>query len=71
MNAEIKVFAPASVANVAVGYDIMGFALKAPGDEIIARFSNKPGLSITKITGANGKHRGLRCFKTPGTPGRK
>jgi len=55
MNAEIKVFAPASVANVAVGYDIMGFALKAPGDEIIARFSNKPGLSITKITGANGK----------------
>lgn len=55
MNAGIKVFAPASVANVAVGYDILGFALEAPGDEIIARFSNKPGLKITKITGANGK----------------
>lgn len=55
MNAEVKVFAPASVANVAVGYDIMGFALEAPGDEIIARFSEKSGLRITKITGAKGK----------------
>lgn len=55
MKAGIKVFAPASVANVAVGYDILGFALDRPGDEIIARFSAKPGLRITKITGANGK----------------
>jgi homoserine kinase len=55
MNAGIKVFAPASVANVAVGYDILGFALEAPGDEIVARFSNQPGLRITKITGAQGK----------------
>ena len=51
----IKVFAPASVANVACGYDILGFALEKPGDEIIARFSDKPGLRITKITGAKGK----------------
>jgi homoserine kinase len=55
MNAGIKVFAPASVANVAVGYDILGFALDKPGDEIIVRFCNKPGLQITRITGANGK----------------
>ncbi len=55
MNAGIKVFAPASVANVAVGFDILGFALEKPGDEIIARFSDKPGLRITKITGAKGK----------------
>lgn len=55
MNAEIKVFAPASVANVAVGYDILGFALEAPGDEIIVRFSNNPGIKITKITGDKGK----------------
>lgn len=55
MNAGIKVFAPASVANVAVGFDILGFALEKPGDEIIARFSNTPGLRITKITGAGGK----------------
>jgi homoserine kinase len=55
MNAGLKVFAPASVANVACGYDILGFALEKPGDEIIARFSDKPGLRITKITGAKGK----------------
>ncbi|MEM6966891.1 MAG: homoserine kinase [Bacteroidota bacterium] len=52
---EIKVFAPASVANVACGYDILGFALEKPGDEIIARLSKNPGLKITKITGASGK----------------
>jgi len=55
MSTGIKVFAPASVANVACGYDILGFALEQPGDEIIARLSDKPGLRITKITGAKGK----------------
>ena len=55
MNSGIKVFAPASVANVAVGYDILGLALEKPGDEIIARFSGQKGLRITKITGAKGK----------------
>ena len=49
--AGIKVFAPASVANVACGFDILGFALEKPGDEIIVRFSDTPGLRITKITG--------------------
>ncbi|MEO1513969.1 MAG: homoserine kinase [Bacteroidota bacterium] len=55
MKAGIKVFAPASVANVACGYDILGFALEKPGDEIIARFSDQAGLRITKITGVKGK----------------
>ena len=44
----IKVFAPASVANVAVGFDILGFALEKPGDEIIIREGSKPGLVITR-----------------------
>lgn len=55
MNSEIKVFAPASVGNAAVGFDIMGFALEWPGDEVIVRYSDKPGLRITEISGANGK----------------
>ena len=55
MNAGIKVFAPASVANVAVGYDVMGFALDKPGDEIIVRYAIKKGFRITKITGDRGK----------------
>ena len=51
----IKVFAPASVANVAVGFDILGFALEKPGDEIIIREGKEPGLKITEIRGAQGK----------------
>lgn len=51
----IKVFAPASVANVAVGFDILGFALEKPGDEIIINEGTKPGLHITEISGAQGK----------------
>ena len=51
----LKVFAPATVANVACGYDILGFAINKPGDEIIGCLSDKPGLRITKITGAKGK----------------
>lgn len=55
MQKSIKVFAPASVANVAVGFDILGFALESPGDEIIIREGNEPGLKITLITGAKNK----------------
>ncbi len=53
--AAIRVFAPASVANVACGYDILGFALEAPGDEIIVRFSDRPGFRISRIEGDEGK----------------
>ena len=52
---EIRVFAPATVANVACGYDVLGFAIDAPGDEIVVRAGPKPGLHITAITGDNGK----------------
>ncbi len=54
-NTGIKVFAPASVGNCIVGFDIMGLALNEPGDEIIAKFSDKKGLRITTITGAKGR----------------
>lgn len=50
----IKVFAPASVANIAVGYDILGLALDRPGDDLIVRKGSKDGLSISKITKGKG-----------------
>ena len=34
---EIKVFGPATVSNVGPGFDLLGFALEAPGDEMIIR----------------------------------
>ena len=51
---EVRVFAPASVANVSCGFDVMGFALEQPGDEIVARRSGESGIWITKITGERG-----------------
>lgn len=51
----VKVFAPASVANVAVGYDVLGFALDKPGDDILVKKSDTAGLKVTEIRGANGK----------------
>ncbi len=55
MKDSIKVFAPATVANVVCGFDIMGFAVDAPGDEVIMRLKQSPGITITKITGDEGR----------------
>ncbi len=53
---EVKVFAPATVANVSVGFDVLGFAIDRPGDEIIARrVDGQQGLSIKTITGTGDK----------------
>ncbi|NLR58523.1 homoserine kinase [Chitinophaga polysaccharea] len=49
----IKVFAPGTVANVACGFDVIGLALDAPGDEMILRRSSEPGIRITAIHGAD------------------
>lgn len=51
----IKVFAPATVANVACGFDIFGFAVGSPGDEIVLRKKDTPGVEITHIEGDEGR----------------
>jgi len=53
--ASVAVFAPATVANVVCGFDVLGFAVNEPGDEVIMRLTNKPGITISKITGDNGR----------------
>jgi len=55
MKDSIKVFAPATVANVVCGFDVLGFAVNEPGDEVIMRVTGKPGITISKITGDNGR----------------
>ncbi len=50
----IHVFAPATSANFICGYDILGVALNEPGDEVKLKRVDKPGITITKITGDNG-----------------
>jgi homoserine kinase len=52
---EIKVFAPATVANVVCGFDVLGFAVNEPGDEVVMKLSDQPGVRLLKITGDDGK----------------
>ena len=51
---KIKIFAPATVANVSCGFDSMGFAIDAIGDEMTFTKTIDKGIKITEITGANG-----------------
>ena len=44
-------FAPASVGNVAIGFDILGFAVDALGDRITVRRAATPGVRITGCSG--------------------
>ncbi len=53
MKTHASAFAPASVSNVASGFDIMGFALDQPGDTVTVRFNGTPGVRITSVTGSD------------------
>ena len=48
---EIKIFTPATIANVSCGFDVLGLALDTIGDEMTIRKVAKKGVVITKITG--------------------
>lgn len=54
-NTRVEAFAPASMANLGVGFDILGLALSEPGDRVIAEWHDEPGVTIVEITGDNGK----------------
>ncbi|NBU80860.1 MAG: homoserine kinase [Flavobacteriaceae bacterium] len=49
---EIKIYCPATIANLNCGFDVMGLCLEGIGDEMIIRKVAKKGIRITKITGA-------------------
>src|SRR5512140_1171549 len=51
MEEEVVAYAPASVSNVACGFDIMGFALDRPGDKVTVRFTRGRDVTIRSITG--------------------
>lgn len=43
---EIKILAPATIANLVCGFDILGLALNAPFDEMMMSISDEPGIRI-------------------------
>lgn len=50
---EIKIYCPATIANLNCGFDILGLCLETIGDEMIIRKSTEKGIKITKIVGAD------------------
>ncbi len=50
---EIKIFCPATIANLNCGFDVMGLCLEGIGDEMIIRKSSEKGIKITRIIGAD------------------
>ena len=52
---KVRAFAPATVANVSCGFDILGFAVEHPGDEVELTLTNGSDVVIKQITGDDGK----------------
>lgn len=48
---ELKIFSPATIANISCGFDVLGLALESIGDEMTIRKVSQKGVRITKITG--------------------
>lgn len=48
---KIKIFAPATIANISCGFDVMGCCLDSIGDTMILKKTEKTGIQISKILG--------------------
>jgi homoserine kinase len=51
----VAVFAPATVANVASGFDVLGFALERPGDTVMMRKIRGKRVDILAVEGDGGR----------------
>lgn len=52
---EATAFAPASIGNVGVGFDMLGLALAGVGDRVTARRTNGAGVSVAEVFGVDGE----------------
>ena len=51
----LRVFAPATIANIGPGFDVLGLALCSPGDVLEVELADVPGVEIVEITGDGGR----------------
>lgn len=51
----IKAFAPATVANVSCGFDVFGFAVEQPGDEVVLTLTTGSEVVMKQIVGDGGR----------------
>jgi homoserine kinase len=55
MSEQVTAFAPASIGNLAVGFDMLGLALDGVGDRVKARRTATPGVTIASVYGLDGE----------------
>jgi len=55
MSDVVTAFAPASIGNVAVGFDMLGLALADVGDRVSARKTDTPGVAVAEVRGIDGE----------------
>jgi homoserine kinase len=51
----VRASAPATVANVSCGFDIFGFAVEAPADEVVITLNDSGMVTINSIVGDDGR----------------
>ena len=52
---KVGAFAPATVANVCCGFDVLGFAVDFPGDEVMLTLNMSQEVTLSKIVGDGGR----------------
>ncbi len=55
MSEFVSAFAPASIGNVGVGFDVLGLALEGVGDRVMARKTESPGVTVAEVRGLDGE----------------
>ena len=55
MSNYVTAFAPASIGNVAVGFDMLGLALADVGDRVMARKKVDAGVTVAEVRGLDGE----------------
>ena len=55
MSESVTAYAPASIGNLGVGFDMLGVAMEGVGDRVSAIRTNKPGISVAEVRGLDGE----------------
>ena len=55
MSKWVTAYAPASIGNLGVGFDMLGLALQGAGDRVSARRVDSTGISVAEVRGPDGK----------------
>ena len=55
MSDSVTAFAPASIGNLAVGFDMLGLAIEGAGDKVVASKTSADRVTVSEVRGLNGE----------------